>query len=146
MSHTITGHTILNGSRNLVVQFNIQSDGVSGQYADFNLLDISDYTGGDSPARRANAFDVKKISGSTSVGAGIELKFGDTGGDHKTFFLSPINTTQGWDFHEEWVGGLSPLLANSDGTIRITSLGLDASGDWITVVLWLKKKYKIQGG
>ena len=142
MAHTITGHTILNGSRNLVVQFNIQSDGASGQYADFKLLDLDDYTGEDSPPQ-ANSYSVKKISGASSVGAGIELKFGSQGGDHKTFFLSPINTTDGWDFDEEWPGGLSPLLANSDKTIRVTSLGLDASGDWITIVLWLKKKFKV---
>jgi len=144
MAHTITGHTILNGSRNLVVQFNIQSDGVSGQYADFSLLDIDDYTGEDSPPK-ANDYAVKKISGSTSVGAGIELKFGDSMSNHKTFFLSPINTSQGSSFEEEWVGGLSNLLPGQDGTIRITSLGLDASGDWISVVLWLKKKYKTPG-
>jgi len=143
MSHTITGHTILNGSRNLIVQFNIQSDGASGQYADFDLLALDDYTGNDSP--KANDFSVKKISGATSIGAGIELKFGDIGGGHKTFFLSPINTADGWSFEEEWPGNLPQLLANPENKIRVTSLGLDASGDWITIVLWLKKKYKIAG-
>ena len=140
MSHTITGHTILNGSRNLIVQFNIQSDGASGQYSDFELLDLDDYTGNDSPPK-ANSYSIKKISGASSVGAGVELKFGDQAESHKTFFLSPINTTDGWNFTEEWFGGLAPLLANSDRTIRLTSLGLDASGDWITIVIWLKKKY-----
>ena len=140
MAHTITGHTILNGSRNLIVQFNIQSDGASGQYADFSLLDINDYTGDDAPPR-ANDFAIKKVSGASSVGAAVELKFGNASGDHKTFFLSPINTADGWNFDNEWFGGLAPLLANPDGTIRVTSLGIDASGDWVTIVLWLKKKY-----
>jgi len=139
MAHAITGHTILNGSRNLIVQFNIQSDGASGQYADFELLDLDDYTGLD--ARKANDYSIKKISGASSVGAGIELKLGSQGGDHKTFFISPINSADGWGFEEEWPGGLAPLLSNPDKTIRVTSLGLDASGDWITITLWLKKKY-----
>jgi hypothetical protein len=140
MAHTITGHTIVNGPRNLIVQFNIQSDGASGQYSDFELLDLADYTGDDGKPR-ANDLAVKKISGATSVGAAVELKFGAEGGDHKTFFLSPINTADGWSFEEEWQGGLPQLLANPENKIRLTSLGLDASGDWITIVLWLKKKF-----
>ncbi len=143
MAHTITGHTIVNGSRNLIVQFNIQSDGASGQYADFELLDLNDYTGEDS--RVSNDLAVKKVTFSGSVAAAAELKFGSDGNDHKTFFLSPINTTQGSDIEQEWEGGLSTLLANPDLTIRITSLGLDASGDWITIVLWLKKKFSSPG-
>ena len=144
MAHTITGHTIVNGSRNLIVQFNIQSDGASGQYADYKLLDITDYTGADQ--RQPNNYKIMKVTGATSVGAGIELKFGNTGGDHKTFFLSPINTADGWSFCEEYKdGGLSPLLANPDMSIRLTSLGLDASGDWITITLWIKKKIQNLG-
>lgn len=86
MAHAITGHTILNGSRNLIVQFNIKSDGASGQYADFALLDLDDYTGDDS--RKANSYSIKKISGASSVGASVELKFGDAGGSHKTCRLN----------------------------------------------------------
>lgn len=144
MAHSITGHTIVNGSRNLIVQFNIQSDGASGQYSDYELLNITDYTGDDQ--KQSNNYKIVKAVGATSVGAGIELKFGNTVGDHKTFFLSPINTTQGSDFHEEYNdGGLSPLLANPDMTIRLTSLGLDASGDWLTITLWIKKKTQLPG-
>ena len=142
MAHEITAHTIVNGSRNLIVQYNIQSDGASGQYADYTLLDLDDYTGDDAEPR-ANNFAVKKIAGATSVGAGIELKFGDTFDSHRTFFLSPINTADGWSFEEEYEGNLAQGLANPDNTIRVTSLGLDASGDWISVTLWLKKKFSI---
>ena len=139
MAHTITGHTLVNGSRNLILQFNIQSDGASGQYADYELIDLADYTGYD--ARVTNDIAVNKLSVNTSVGAGVELKFGDVGGDHKTFFLSPINTADGSDSFIEYDGGLPQLLTNPENKIRITSLGLDASGDWITIVIWLKKKY-----
>ena len=143
MAHTITGHTIINGARNLVLQFNIQSDAASGQYADYELFNLDDYTGAD--ARVSNDFTVKKLSVQTSVGAGVELKFGATGGDHKTFYLTPINTADGSDtFREYDEGGLSSLLANPDRTIRVTSLGLDASGDWISVTLWIKKKFAQQ--
>ena len=143
MAHAITGHTILNGSRNLIVQFNIKSDGASGQYANFELLDLADYTGEDGKA--SNDFSVKKIFVNTSVGAGVELKFGDVGGDHKTFFLSPINTANGFEYFTEYPGGLPQLLANPENKIRLTSLGLDAAGDWITIVLWLKKRYSSTG-
>ena len=139
MAHTITAHTIVNGSRNLIVKYNIQSDGASGQYSDYELLNLDDYTGED--GKVSNTFKVQKVTGATSVGAGIELKFGDSFENHRTFFLSPINTADGWSFNEEWEGGLAPLLANSDNSIRLTSLGLDATGDWITITLWVKKKF-----
>ena len=145
MAHTITAHTIVNGSRNLIVQYNIQSDGSSGQYADFKLLELDDYTG-DDVFSRANEFSIKKLTGSTSVGAGVQLAFGNAVGDHRTFFLSPIAGANWSSFSEEWEGNLAQGLANPDNTIRLTSLGLDVAGDWMTIVLWIKKKFSSARG
>ena len=134
MAKTITAHTILNCSRNLILQFNIIADG-SGNYSDFALLDITDYTGGD--ARQPNNYKVMKVAGRNGVGTTFQLKFGDTGGSHKLFFESTADN----EFYEEWDdGGLSPLLASPDMTIRMTTTGFDASADTISLLIWLKKK------
>ena len=133
MANEITGHTIVNGSRNLILQFNIVADG-SGNYSDFALLDVTDYTGND--ARQPNNFKVIKISGRNGPGTSFQLKFGDSGGSHKLFFES----TRDNEFYEEWDGGLSTLLANPDMTVRMTTTGFDASADTISLAIWLQKK------
>ncbi len=139
MANTITAHKIVNGSRNLILQFNIVADG-SGNYSDFPLLDVTDYTGAD--ARQPNNYKVMKVAGRNGVGTTFQLKFGDTGGTHKLFFESTADN----EFYEEWEeGGLSPLLANPDMTVRMTTTGFDASSDTISVLLWLKKKVQISG-
>ena len=138
MAHKITAHTIVNGSRNLIVQFNIESDGASGQYSDYTLLDITDYTGDDQT--QPNNYKVVKVTGRNGVGTSFQLKFGDTGGEHKLFFESTADN----EYYEEWEdGGLSPLLANPDMTIRITTLGFDVAADTISVTIWLKKKTQL---
>ena len=137
MSNNITAHTIVNGSRNLILQFNIVADG-TGNYSDFPLLDITDYTGDDQ--KQPNNYKVMKVSGRNGVGTTFQLHFGDTGANHKLFFESTADN----EFYEEWEqGGLSPLLANPDMTIRITTLGFDASADTISLIIWLKKKTQI---
>ena len=134
MSNNITAHTIINGTRNLILQFNIVADG-TGDYSDYELLDITDYTGGD--ARQPNNYKVMKVAGRNGTGTTFQLKFGDAGGSHKLFFES----TQDNEFYEEWEdGGLSPLLANPDMTVRMTTIGFDASADTISLIIWLKKK------
>ena len=134
MANNITGHTIVNGSRNLILQFNIVADG-SGNYSDFALLDVTDYTGND--ARQPNNFKVMKVAGRNGVGTSFKLKFGDSGGSHRLFFESIADN----EFYEEWEdGGLSPLLANPDMTVRITTTGFDATADTISIIIWLKKK------
>ena len=137
MAHSTTAHTIINGSRNLIVQYNIVSDG-SADYSDFALLDVTDYTGDD--LRQANNFAVKKVTSTTSDGCEFKLKFGDSVGNHRLFFetLSADKTNEAWDD-----GGLTTGLATTDMTVRITTVGFDASGDAITVTLWIKKK--VQG-
>ena len=137
MANAITAHTIMNGSRNLIVQFNIVADG-SGNYSDFELLDVTDYTGGDQV--QPNNFKVMKVNGSNGVGTSFKLKFGNTAGTHKLFFESTADN----EFYEEWEqGGLSPTLADPDMTIRMTTLGFDASADTISLTIWLKKKTQL---
>jgi len=134
MSNSITAHTIVNGTRNLILQFNIVADG-TGDYSDLSLLDITDYTGNDE--RQPNNYKVMKVAGRNGVGTSFQLKFGDVGGDHKLFFESSTDN----EFYEEWdQGGLSPLLANPDMTIRMTTIGFDVDKDTISVLIWLKKK------
>ena len=134
MSNNITAHTIVNGSRNLILQYNIVADG-SGEFSDYTLLDVTDYTGDD--AKQPNNFKVMKVTGSNGVGTTFQLKFGDTGGSHRLFFESTSDN----EFYEEWdQGGLSTLLANPDMTVRITTTGFDANNDNISLTIWLKKK------
>ena len=137
MANSITAHTILNGTRNLILQFNIVADG-TGEYSDFELLNLTDYTADDT--RQPNNFKVVKVSGRNGVGTTFQLKFGDTLNNHKLFFES----TRDNEFYEEWEeGGLSPLLATLDMTIRINTTGFDAADDTISLVIWLKKKTQL---
>jgi len=137
MANSITAHTILNGTRNLILQFNIVADG-TGEYSDFELLNLTDYTADDT--RQPNNFKVVKVSGRNGVGTTFQLKFGDTLNNHKLFFES----TRDNEFYEEWEeGGLSPLLATLDMTIRINTSGFDAADDTISLVIWLKKKTQL---
>ena len=137
MANQITAHTIMNGSRNLIVQYNIVADG-SGNYSDFELLDITDYTGGDQV--QPNNYKVMKVNGSNGAGTSFQLKFGNTAGPHRLFFESTADN----EFYEEWdQGGLSTLLADPDMTIRMTTTGFDTSADNISVTLWLKKKTQL---
>ncbi len=134
MANEITAHTIVNGTRNLILQFNIVADG-SGEYSNFELLNITDYT--NESQLDPNNYRVMKVSGRNGVGTTFQLKFGDTGGSHKLFFESTADD----QFYEEWdQGGLAPLLANPDMTIRITTTGFGDSADTISLVIWLKKK------
>ena len=135
MAHSITGHTIMNGPRNLILQFNIVSDG-SSEYSNFELLNINDYIGDD--PRKANSYKIIKVMGRNGVGTTFQLKFGDTANNHKLFFESTADN----EYYEEWdQGGLSPLLVSPDMTIRMTTLGFtEAAVDTISVTIWIKKK------
>ncbi len=134
MANQITAHTIVNGSRNLILQFNMVADG-SGDFSDFPLVNVLDYTGDD--RRQPNNFKIVKISGRNGSGTTFQLSFGNSAGPNRLFFES----TRDNEYYEEWDdGGLSTLLANPDMTLRMTTIGFDASGDNISVILWLKKK------
>jgi len=137
VGNNVTSHTIQNGTRNLILQFNIVADG-TGDYSDFELLNVTDYTneGQQDPTN----YKIVKIAGRNGVGTSFQLKFGESAGDHKLFFES----TQDNEFYEEWEeGGLSPLLANPDMTIRITTLGFDVSADTLSLIIWIKKKTQL---
>jgi len=137
MPNAITGHSILNGTRNLILQFNIVADG-TGNYSDFELLKVTDYTG--DSQRDPNNFKVMKVAGRNGPGTSFQLKFGESSGGHKLFFES----TRDNEFYEEWEeGGLSTLLANPDMSVRMTTTGFDASADTISLIIWIKKKYQI---
>ncbi len=137
MGNEITTHTILNGSRNLILQFNIVADG-TGDYSDFELLKVTDYTAND--ARQPDNFKVIKVAGRNGPGTSFQLKFGDDGSNHRLFFES----TRDNEFYEEWEeGGLSTLLANPDMTVRINTTGFDVSDDTISLIIWLKKKVQL---
>jgi len=137
MSNKITAHTVVNGTRNLIVQFNIIADG-TGNYSDFELLKVTDYT--NEGQFDPNNFKVVKVLGRNGVGTSFQLQFGDDGGDHKLFFESVSNN----EFYEEWEeGGLSTKLANPDMTIRISTAGFDANNDTISLLVWLRKKTQL---
>ena len=130
MANAITAHTIVNGSRNLILHFNLVADG-TGNYSDFELLKVTDYT--NEPMRDPNNFKVMKAAGRNGVGTSFQLKFGDTTSDHRLFFESQADE----QFSAEWDGGLSTLTPNTDMTVRITTLGFDASADTINFTIWI---------
>ena len=137
MANTITAHTVQNGSRNLILQFNIVADG-TGEYSAFELLNILDYT--NESQKDPNNYKIIKVLGRNGNGTTFQLLFGNTGGAHKLFFES----TRDNEFYEEWSeGGLSPLLANPDMTIRMTTTGFDASADTISITIWIQKKTQL---
>ena len=137
MGNVITAHTIQNGTRNLIVQFNIVADG-TGDYDDFELLQVTDYT--NEGQQDPNNFKIIKVLGRNGSGTTFQLKFGESNGDHKLFFES----TRDNEYYEEWSeGGLSTLLASPDLTIRISTAGFDAADDTISVTIWLQKKTQL---
>lgn len=138
MSNNITAHTVVSGSRNLILSFNIVADG-SGNYSDFPLVNIFDYTGDD--AVQPNNFKVMKVCGRNGSGTTFQLKFGEVTDNHRLFFES----TGVDDFDQKWMGGLSTLLANPDMTVRISTAGFDAANDSISLTMWLKKKVQLDG-
>lgn len=130
----ITAHTLSNGPRNLIVQFNLVSDGVD--LTDFILLNVLDYTGNDQ--RQPNDFKVMSVTAFSSTAATCKLLFGNGADSDRLFFES----IQDEDVEMNWEkqGGLSTLLPNPDMTVKITTSGFDAAGDAFTIVLRLKKK------
>jgi len=138
MANAITAHTIVNGSRNLIVQYNIVADG-SGNFSDFSLLNVTDYTGDDRV--QPNNFKVKKVSGRNGVGTSFQLKFGSSANNHRLFFES----TSDDEFSQEWTGGLTTGVVDTDMTVRITTTGFDASADAISLVVWAQKKTQNTG-
>lgn len=132
MANTITAHTVENGPRNLIVQYNIVADG-SGDYSDYTLLDITDYTGEDQ--YQPDDFKVCCVSGRNGVGTSFQLHFGAPSGN-RLFFESTTDDS----FEQSWPGGLSSLLPDTDLTVRLTTSGFDAASDTITLQIHTKKK------
>jgi len=133
MANAITAHTIANGPRNLILQYNIVADG-SGDESNLKLLDVTDYTGADQNA--SDDFKVIKVSGRNGVGTSFQLLFGSAGENNRLFFESTTDDS----FDESWTGGLSTLVSDTDMSVRLTTSGFDASGDTITLKIHLQKK------
>jgi len=123
----------MNGSRNLIVQYNIVADG-SGDYSNFELLNVTDYTGEDS--NQPTDFKVKHVSGRNGVGVSFQLRFGSLSDSHRLFFESTTDDS----FAQVWEGGLTTQVIDSDMTVRITTSGFDGDGDSISLVIWAQKK------
>lgn len=134
MANAVTTHTLINGGRNLILQFNIVADG-TGEYSDYILLDLNDYAGNDP----WDDLKVMKLDYTVGDGVSFQLKFGSSLDDHRLFFFTPELESGGMDW--TGVGGISSLLNTFDGTIRMTTLGFDTSADEISLTLCMKKKY-----
>ena len=138
MPNVITGHTLIAGSRNLVLQFNIVADG-TGEYDNYELMNLADYQ---PPNDIKDWTDLKvlKLCYTTGDGVSFQLKFGSNVAAHRLFFFTPELE----DGLKDWsdVGGITSNLNSFDGTIRITTLGFDASADELSVTLWMQKKTK----
>ena len=134
--NTISAQTLHNGSRSVVVQYNISADG-SGDYSDYPLFDLSDYTGEDYH-KTPNSIAVRSVSGTSPSGATYNLKFGSISGNHELFYTSTINN----DAQTVWGGGHPNLVQDTDNKILISTTDFDSSGLEMTVVLEIKKKFR----
>ena len=137
MANALTAHTIINGSRNLVIHFSGVADG-SGDYSNFELLNVFDYQNEGEAV--ANDYSVLKIAGRNAVGTSMQLKFGSSLNNHVLFYQSPTDN----EFSGDWTryGGIHPKLVSSDGSIRISTTGYDAAADSLNFTIWLKKKVR----
>lgn len=135
MANQIVAHTIENGPRNLIIQYNIVADG-SGDYSAYELLDITDYTGED--PYQPDDFKVRKVEGRNGVGTSFQLLFGAPSGN-RLFFESTTDDS----FFQKWPGGMSTLLPDTDMTVRLTTNGFDASGDTISLMIHAQKKRSV---
>ena len=137
MSNSITAHTIVNGTRNLILQFNMVADG-TGNESDTTLIDLNEYV--EEPGLRLpRDFTIKKISGLTSAGCSVKFFFGSNTAPNRLFY----ETVTDRPFEEDWSasGGLPSLQSDTDLTIRFSTIGFDANLDVINVNIWIKKKY-----
>ena len=142
MANAITAHTILNGTRNLVLQFNMVGDG-SGELSDYTLIDLNNYL--EEPGLRVPSdFKVMKVSGWASIACSFKLFFGATATANRLFFEGPLATDIGGVLAQDWsdIGGLITGQADTDLTVRITTSGFNAADDSLSLSIWLKKKYK----
>jgi len=142
-TNAITAHTIVNGTRNLILQFNMVGDG-SAELTDYILIDFNNYV--EEPGLRVPSdFKVIKLNGRASVACSFKLFFGSAApGSNKLFFEGPSATDVGGDFIQDWsdIGGLITGQADTDLTVRITTSGFNANNDSLSLAIWLKKKYK----
>ena len=142
MPNAITAHTIVNGTRNLILQFNMVGDG-SGELSDYTLIDLNNYL--EEPGLRVPSdFKIQKVSGRASIAVSFKLFFGASAGANRLFFEGPLSADTEGDFTQDWsnVGGLISGQADTDLTIRITTSGFNAANDSLSLSIWLKKKYK----
>ena len=132
MANTITAHTLANGPKNLILQFNIVADGTGN--SNYTLLDIHDYVGDE----LWDDLRVMKLDYTVGDGVSFQLKFGSSLNDHRLFFFTPELKNGSMDWSS--TGGIPSFLNTNDGTIRITTLGFDQAADELSVTLYMKKK------
>jgi hypothetical protein len=136
MANAITTHTIMNGTRNLILQYNLVADG-TGDEANTKIFTLTDYTGEDQ--KEPNNFKVKKLTSSGGIGTSIELLFGSTSENNRLFYQSPADANSA---EMEWPGGMTTLVADTDGTIRLNTNGFGTADDQIQFTLWIQKKHQ----
>ncbi len=142
MANAITAHTIENGTRNFIIQFNMVGDG-SGELSDYTLIDLNNYL--EEPGLRVPSdFKVMKVSGRSSIACSFKLFFGSKSATNRLFFESPLASDVSGDFIQDWsdVAGLISGQADTDLTVRITTSGFGASDDSLSLLIKIKKKYK----
>ncbi len=142
MANSITGHTIENGTRNLILQFNMVGDG-SGELSDYTLIDLNNYL--EEPGLRVPSdFKIQKVSGRASIACSFKLFFGSNSTSNRLFFEGPLSADTEGDFAQDWsdVGGLISGQADTDLTVRITTAGFGAADDSLSLLIEIKKKYK----
>ncbi len=137
MANSITAHTIQNGSRNLILAFNLVADG-SGEESAAKLIDLNNYLG-DPGLRVPRDFRVMKLSGLTGAGCSVKFFFGSKTEDNRLFY----ETVTDRPFSEDWSndGGIVTGVPDTDLTIRFSTVGFGDNLDVINLNIWIKKKY-----
>ena len=137
MANSTTAHTIINGTRNLILAFNLVADG-SGNETAAKLIDLNDYLG-EPGTRVPRDFRVMKLSGLTSTGCSVKFFFGSKTEDNRLLY----ETITDRPFEEDWSndGGIITGVPDTDLTIRFSTVGFDTDLDVINLNIWIKKKY-----
>jgi hypothetical protein len=133
MPNTVVSQILNDGPRNYVLSLIIEADG-SGDEIQYPIADAA--------LAGCDHFSVKRLDASVSGEFGLRLDFGGTSPATFLHVQAPTVPTTSTDINLDYTrtGGIpDPEMPNYDGTIILTTDGMDSAGDAANVHLWLTK-------